>query len=183
MERWRDVPGYEGIYQASDLGNIRTAEGKTTSNARYAIRRWKQRVLKQKVTANRLGRYDARIHLWKDGKAKTWLVARVIGLTWCPGYEDGLTINHKDGNPMNNRADNLEWVTRQENIRHAFRTGLCASFEKETKLISISDKAEYHFASEAEASRFLGRNHNYVNSCVKSGRMARDINGERYHIA
>ncbi len=124
MEGWRDIPGYETLYQASKLGEIRTCEGKTTSSARFAKRVWKQRVLKQKHSTNRYGRSDARVSLWKDGKEKTWLVARLVAMTWCEGYKEGLTVNHINGNTIDNRAENLEWITRSENIRHAFNTGL-----------------------------------------------------------
>lgn len=69
-EEWKDIPGYEGLYQASTLGRIRTCEGKTTSSARFEKRVWKQRIMKQKLNKNRKGRIDARVCLWKDGKEK-----------------------------------------------------------------------------------------------------------------
>ena len=124
MEQWRDIPGYEGIYQASDHGQIRTAEGKTTSNARYGVRVWKQRIMKQKIVGGKNGRRDSRIELWKDGEHKTWLVSRLIALAWCDGYQDGWTVNHKNGDHLDNRAENLEWLSHGDNIRHGFANGL-----------------------------------------------------------
>ena len=124
MEEWKDIPGYEGLYQASTLGNIRTCEGKTTSSARFAKRVWKQRVLKQKLDRNRKGRVDAKVNLWKDGTAKTMLVSRLVAMTWCRGYADNLTVNHINGDSLDNRADNLEWMSRADNIRHGFKNGL-----------------------------------------------------------
>ena len=139
--------------------------------------------MKQRRTKNAKGRVDARVNLWKDGTEKTWLVARLVGLAWCEGYAEGMTINHKDGNPLNNTADNLEWISRADNIRHAFRTGLCSSFERKTTLVSESDGREYVFVSMEEATRYLGRKHGYVHGCIKKGRMASAVNGERYRIA
>lgn len=124
MVNWRDIPGYEGLYQASNLGQIRTCEGKITSNARYGKRVWKQRIMKQKLCKNAKGRIDARVILWKDGKERTWLVSRLVALTWCDGYADGLTVNHINGNTLDNSAVNLEWITRKANIQHGFKTGL-----------------------------------------------------------
>lgn len=124
MEQWKDIPGYEGIYQASTHGRIRTCEGKTTSSTRFEKRVWKQRVLKQKFHKNQKGRADARVSLWKDKKEKTWLVSRLVAITWCEGYAEGLTVNHINGNPLDNSSQNLEWITRAENIQHGFRTGL-----------------------------------------------------------
>lgn len=79
MENWKEIPGYEGLYEASDQGRIRTCEGKTTRNARYTKRVWKQRVLKPKKTRRKKnGLYDYHVSLWKDGHEKTWLVSRLV---------------------------------------------------------------------------------------------------------
>lgn len=123
-EMWKDIPGYEGLYQASTHGQIRTCEGKTTSSARFEKRVWKQRIMKQKQCRNGKGRIDSRVCLWKDGKEKTWLVARLVALTWCAGYSEGMTANHINGNPLDNSASNLEWISRAANIQHGFKTGL-----------------------------------------------------------
>lgn len=124
MEQWKDIPGYESLYQASTQGRIRTCEGKITSSARSKKRVWKQRILKQKFCKNRKGRTDARVSLWKDGHEKTWLVSRLVALTWCEGYADGMTVNHINGDALDNSSKNLEWLTRAANIQHGFRTGL-----------------------------------------------------------
>ena len=123
MEEWKDIPGYEGLYQASTIGGIRSCEGKVTSNARYGRRVWKQRTIKQKFCINKKGRGDFRVELWKDGKHMTLLVSRLVALTWCGGYQDGWTVNHKNGDPTDNRAENLEWLSHGDNIRHGFANG------------------------------------------------------------
>ena len=127
MEQWKDIPGFEGLYQASNLGRIRTAEGKTTSSARFPVRVWKQRIIKPKATKNKKGRCDLRVDLWKGKEHKTWLVSRLVALTWCEGYQDGWTVNHINGDHLDNRAENLEWLSLGDNIRHGFATGLYPS--------------------------------------------------------
>lgn len=126
MERWKDIPGYEGIYQASDTGLIRTKPGKTTYTELRGVRHWKTRVLKFKYQTRKgnKGKRDARVSLWKDGKEKTWLVARLVALAWCDGYAEGMTVNHIDGNPENNTCSNLEWITLAENIKKGWADGL-----------------------------------------------------------
>ena len=173
---WKDIPGYETLYQASTDGQIRTCEGKVTSNARYSRRVWKQRVLKQS-SEHRRGKNgalvgkgkDARVKLWKDGQYKTHLVSRLVAMTWCDGYEAGLTVNHIDGDPGNNCAKNLEWVSGATNTRLGFDNGLFSTAFQ--TVIKFSDGTEKKFRSMAEASRFLGKNDGWIS--LVSSRMAR----------
>lgn len=180
MEKWKDIPGYEGIYQASTDGSIRTCEGKTTFTKRHGVRHWKQRVLKQKLTSNKKGRTDARVILWKDGQEKTWLVARLVAMTWCSGYQDGFTVNHINGNPLDNRAENLEWITLRQNIKKGFDEGLYSKMQ--IPLILFNGKENLEFRSLAEANRFLGRSHSYVNDSLKRNKPIFDERGIRYQI-
>lgn len=181
MEQWRDIPGYEGIYQASDCGNIRTHADKTTTSTRHGIRHWKQRVLKQKCFKNRKGRIDARVTLWKDKKPHDYLVSRLVAYAWCPGYFDGATVNHKDGNPLNNNTANLEWVAHADNIRLGFETGL---YSTQTACALIDEHGKQHaFRSLSVASCFLGRSHGYLSGRIKKGaETVTADNGAKYII-
>lgn len=167
MEQWRDIPGYEGLYQASNLGQIRTCEGKITRNARYSKRVWKQRILKQKVQEQKNGRKDARVSLWKDGTCKTCLVARLVAMAWVDGWGKGMTVNHIDGNSMNNTSSNLEWLSLGDNIRHGFSHGLYTA-QKPVALANETDVVK--FDSYADASRFLGHNAGYINNRISRGK-------------
>lgn len=125
MERWKDIPGYEGIYQASDTGHIRTVEGKVTYSKRHGERHWHSRVLKEKWEKRvrcKSGHRDARVDLYKGKTSKTYLVARLVAMAWVEGYKEGLTVNHIDGDPSNNHISNLEWVTRGDNTRKYFES-------------------------------------------------------------
>lgn len=181
MEYWKDIPEYEGLYQASTEGRIRTHANKITSSARFAERHWKQRVLKNKWQIRADGRADARVELWKDGMHKTLLVARLVAMTWVDGYADGLTVNHKDGDSTNNHIDNLEWVTRTDNIRHGFNTGLYSA-QKFTVLIG-NDGRSFKFPSQSAASRWLGRNSQYVSNAIRKNHAIRSIAGDVYTVA
>lgn len=176
---WKDIPGFEGIYQASNTGSIRTKPGKVTSNSRYAHREWKTRVLKVKYQKNRK-RKDARVSLWKDGKESDHLVSRLVAMTWVDGYAPGLTVNHIDGNPENNAIENLEWLSLGDNVRKGFETGLFAKRQNPITLFGKSDCVS--FASMAQASRFLGRNKGYVHNCIRTGRNPMSADGQVYTI-
>ena len=175
---WKDIPGFEGIYQASNTGSIRTKPGKVTSNRRYAHREWKTRVLKVKYLKGR--RKDARVTLWRDGKESDHLVSRLVAMTWVDGYAPGLTVNHIDGNPENNATDNLEWVSIGDNIRKGYETGLFSKCQKPITL--IGETACIKFDSMAQASRFLGRKNGYIHNCIKTGRFPTRADGQVYIV-
>ena len=105
MEIWKDIIGYEGYYQISSEGNVRNV--KTL------------KIIKGDI--NNVG--YRRVWLYTPIK-KRMFVHRLVALYFCAGYMDGLVVNHKDGNKLNNSYINLEWVTRSENDLHAFKSGL-----------------------------------------------------------
>lgn len=175
METWKDIPGYEGLYQASNTGFIRTVEGKTTSSKRYPVRHWKSRILKGRGDNPKTGK---RVNLWKDGKPKEFLVARLVALTFLGEPQQGFTVNHKDGNRMNNAIYNLEWLSLADNIKHGFETGLYP----QKAVMLITNKAVLKFRSYAQASVFIGRNKGYISECIKLGKPATDFAGTTYMI-
>lgn len=178
MEVWKDIPQYEGLYQASSEGRIRTVEGKTTYTARHGERHWKSRIMKGRGDNYTTGK---RVGLWKDGTMKEYLVARLIAITFLGDPPDGYTVNHIDGNRLNNAVSNLEWLSLADNIRHGFATGLYAKSQKRVCLISGNEKLA--FPSMREASRFLGRNEHYISDCHTKGRNALSTNGTYYKIS
>lgn len=167
MERWIDIPNYEG-YQVSDLGRIRT-KNKTTFTKLHGERHWKDRILKQKKSNGKNGRQDYRVELWKDGKHKTLLVARLVAFTF---FEEDinnrkLTVNHINGNSLDNRLTNLEIVSLKENIQHGFRTGLYKT-PKKVKIIDKITGTEILPASLTEGSKLIGHKHEYLSSKIKN---------------
>lgn len=177
MEIWKDIPNYEGLYQASNEGRIRTVEGKTTSSARFKERHWKSRIMKGRGNNRKTGK---RVALWKDGQCKEFLVARLVALTFLGTPPEKYTVNHKDGNRMNNAVNNLEWLSLADNIRHGFATGLYAASQKSVCL--INEQKNIRFASMNEAARFLGRSHGYISNCVKRNHQASARDGSKYKI-
>ena len=146
MERWRDIPGYEGIYEASDYGNIRNYKtGKT---------------IKPKLKKSAGGNKYYNVTLYKAGKPNYVLLHRIIAITWCNGYFNKATVNHIDGNTVNNSAYNLEWLSIGDNIRHAHIIGL---YSKQMETILIDNNGNrYCFHSMICASKFLGRCDRYI---------------------
>lgn len=166
MIEWKDIPNYEG-YQVSNTGLVRT-KSKTTYTKKHGVRHWKDRILKYKSTNENAYKTGYRVDLWKDGKPKTMLVARLVAFTF---YNEDinnhdLTVNHIDGNRFNNNLDNLELVTLRENIQHEFRTGLYKGQIK-VRIIDKTTGTEILPSSLAEGSKIIGFNHGYLSSKIK----------------
>jgi hypothetical protein len=118
-----------------------------------------------------------RVYLWKDGKAKDWLVARAVAITFLGDPPEGFTVNHIDGNRLNNHIDNLEWLSLADNIRHGFATGLYHT----QKAISIrGDGQTYDFRSMAQCDKFLRRARGYTSGRLKKGSTVFDADGNKY---
>ena len=173
-EIWKDIPGFSGIYQASTLGRIRTAPGKTTSNSKCKQRVWQSRILKPK--GNKTTGYQ--VTLWLNGWSKTFLVARLVCATF--KGESSLTVNHIDGNRFNNNIDNLEWLSLADNIKHGFENNL---YPQKGCILTDENFNQYKFNSMSKASEFLGRSTGYISQLIKSKRAyAKDINGTVYSV-
>lgn len=173
MEIWKDIPGYEGIYQASSNGRIRTVEGKTTFTVRHGVRHWESRILKGRGDNPTTGK---RVNLWKNGKPKDFLVARLVALTFLGEPPKGYTVNHKDGNRFNNSIDNLEWLSLGDNIRHGFETLLYP--QKSIRL--TKDNNEFNFRSMSQCDKFLDRHNGYTSERMKKDNVLRDKHGNEY---
>src|SRR5699024_2206092 len=180
-EIWRDIPEYEGLYEASSHGRVRSKEGKVTYSEYHGERVWKSRILKEK-NPNKKGRRNKRVDLWRDGKPKTLLVSRIVATTFIPNPDNNKFINHMDGDHRNNHVENLEWATSNENNNHAFDNDLIGTNIR-IKLIRKSGNKKYEFRSMARASEFLGRNKGYISSLIKRGKsFAECENGHKYEI-
>lgn len=166
-EIWKDIKYYNG-YQVSNYGRIRT-NNKITYNKNGIKRKWKNRILKFKISHNKYHRKDYRVDLWKDGKCKTLLVARLVAFTFYEQDIDDkkLTVNHIDGNSENNNINNLEIVTLKENINHAFNNKLYKSCKK-IKIINKKTKESKIYRSMLQASISINKNHGYISSKIKN---------------
>lgn len=144
MEIWKDVKGYEGIYQVSNKGRIK-------SLSRYERgRNGKPCFRKEKILKGQVSQYGyRRIQLFKDSKVKFPGVHRVVAEAFIPNPENKPQVNHKDGNKLNNNVENLEWVTQSENMKHALELGLykpnVESARKKANKVRLTKVNQYDF--------------------------------------
>lgn len=118
-EYWRPAPGFEGAYEVSDWGRIKTVRRVVMrrNGRRHTI---PERVLRQGYTVT--GYPMVGLTVAKRLRSKS--VHRLVALAFLGPPTGGGDVNHIDGDKTNNHASNLEWVTKSENMKHAFRLGL-----------------------------------------------------------
>jgi len=118
MENWKDIKGYEGLYQISDKGNIKSID-RSVVRENHFIKLKGQ--LKQ-CSINNRGYYSTT--LCKNSHYQHFVIHKLVAIAFIPNPDNKEYINHKDGNKLNNSVDNLEWVTMSENNQHAYDIGL-----------------------------------------------------------
>jgi hypothetical protein len=122
MEIYKDIQGYEGIYQISNLGNVKS------------LKYNKERVLNKELSK---GYY--RFNLCFNNKTKHFLSHRLVALNFIDNYDNKQCVNHKDGNKLNNSVENLEWVSYSENEIHSYKTLNKINTIRKLKIENVTD--------------------------------------------
>jgi hypothetical protein len=116
MENWKSIKGFNG-YEVSDLGNVRSFWSiKSNGNTFFRIIGNKAKLLKQHKNASG---YNV-VELLQVSK----LISRLVAENFLENKHNKSEVNHKDGNKLNNKLENLEWTTHNENIGHAWKNKL-----------------------------------------------------------
>lgn len=158
IEEFRDIVGYEGLYQVSNLGNVKSLPREIKGNNN--IRLSKERILKACINKGRSGGYERYILVDSNGYKKNYsghylVVTNFIGNV---DYEKNMVIDHIDGDKLNNHVNNLRIVTTRENTTICFRKN---KHEMKTKYIGVT-KCKNHFIGkiyikEEECQIYLGQ--------------------------
>ena len=129
-EIWEWIEGYEGKYQVSNLGRVRSVD-------RWRANRSNGYIQKGQILKANLDHGYERVNLYKNGKMKHCRVHRLVAQTFLENPFGKEQVNHIDGNKRNNRLDNLEWCTPKENNQHAI--------DNKLKSLESSNKEIYCF--------------------------------------
>ena len=181
-EVWKDIKGYEGLYQVSNIGRVKSLERKhkIMLHGKECLRHQKERIMKQwKRSVYWL------VDLWKDGKRDIRSVHHLVFETFNNSQTDGLLIHHKDENKNNNSVDNLELMTVLEHNRHHF----CGkqSWKKGLKINALPKKynklspESYKLMWETRHNNLRPRNIEIIN-LAKVGKKVKEL-AEQYNIS
>lgn len=153
MEIWKDIRGYEGLYQISNYGRVKNKHGK--------------------FIALRLDKGYLKTHLWKNGKAKWHLVHRLVYETFVGKILEGMQVNHIDEDKTNNVLSNLNlmtpkensnWGTRNKRLGETFKTNGKRS-KKVDQIDKVTGEVLASFQSTKEVERVLGYSHSNIGKC------------------
>lgn len=168
-EEWKDVVGYEGLYEVSNLGNVRSVDKYIPFNGTISLR--KGIVLKQGIVQG-----YKQVVLCKHGKTKNYRVHRLVAQTFIPNPDNLPEINHKDEDKTNNRVDNLEFCTYKYNsnygkckqkISKALKGKLINRTDQSKPILQFTKKGEFvaEYPSQKEAERQTGVNSGNISLC------------------
>lgn len=156
-EIYKDIPNYEGLYQISNLGNVKSLQN-------YGNQ--KERIMKLSI---KRGYYE--VGLRKNGIKKYYLVHRLVAQTFLDNSNNLPQVNHKDENKLNNYVDNLEWCTASYNNTYGTRLEKVSSTNKLKKKViqyDINGNKLNTFNSIASASRETNTNITGISNCINN---------------
>ena len=135
IENWKAVEGYEGLYEISDLGRVKSLGREVNSKGGSTA------IKKGKILALSTNKYGYEyLFLYKNNISINVKVHRLVGLAFINNPNNKPMINHEDGNKSNNNVSNLEWNTCKENTNHAFNAGLrCKGEDSSNAKLSWDD--------------------------------------------
>jgi len=165
LEEWKDIDGYTGLYQISTFGRIKSfrQSSRCKSNNGYIMNPGKDNIGYATCILN------------NNGIRKAYKVHRLVALTFIPNPYNYTDVNHKDENKLNNRIDNLEWMSHKDNMNYGTLRERMKIYSiknnKKRKVLqySLDNQLISEWNSIAEASKFLNLNNgcagNIVNCC------------------
>ncbi len=191
-EIWKDIEGYEGLYQVSNLGRVKSLE-------RYQQNHSKLQKVEEKIKIIHIKSNGYQfVQLYKNNIMKNLHIHRLVAQAFIPNPDNKPQINHIDGNKLNNNVTNLEWCTNSENGKHAYKLGL-NRYTKRRQDATIEANKKYKskpidqldlqgnyirtWLNAHEASRQLGIDRSTISQCCRGSRRNKTAGGYKWRFA
>lgn len=172
-EIWRPIKGYEGLYEVSNLGRVKSLERKKRMGYCYGLHTIKEKILTQYSSYEYM-----RVTLWKECKSKHFQVHRLVADAFLIKPDGDVEVDHIDGNKSNNNVSNLRWVTHYENIHNPVsmerkkrnyrvgkqKEGGLSHKAKKVVAVNMETGEILKFDAMVEATGFLD---NKISACVR----------------
>lgn len=171
MEIWKSINGLDG-YEVSNMGRFRSLDRMVSLGKGKGERFQKGTLLKPWVAKN-TG------YLQVDCSGKRVIAHRAVATSFCDGYLDGLEVNHRNGVRSDNRAENLEWVTPSENLKHSFNNLNRNKYVTPVIATSLMTGEEFYFES-MESAKKVGFTKSGICNCVKGKKKTHKGHSWRY---
>lgn len=179
-EIWKDIESYEGMYQVSSLGRVKSLSRRCSTH-------WGTRLVPEKLLCPNVKEAGYLcLDLHKDGKSKEFSIHRLVAQAFIPNPNNLPEVNHKDGDKQNNCVDNLEWCTNLDNVRHAIQNGLisraqlshfqkCGTSAVSKKVICLNTSMV--FDSLNAAGRYFNVSSSTIFNIINKAGCSRKLNG------
>ena len=167
---WKAIQGYEGYYEVNDLGEVRSLDRYVTDSS--GAKSGKRRLLKgamMKLTESKAqygGTGYLVVNLRKNHTSWVVPVHILVAKAFIPNPDNMPTVNHKDGNKLNNRVSNLEWVSYSDNNVHALKNGLRKPRGNQIVQYALDGRYIATYKSATEAARLTGFSRNAISHCL-----------------
>ena len=155
-EMWKDIKGFEGMYQVSSLGRVKSVD-RVLPHKTHGTWHIKERILKPHWNGPNNSKYLTVFLHYGKGKTKCVHVHKLVAEAFIQNQNNLPQINHIDGNKGNNAVSNLEWTTAAQNTTHAWKNGLCENIVKAKQRPVINLDTGERFNSVADAERSFGK--------------------------
>ncbi len=168
MEIWKDIEHYNGVYQISNLGRVRSFNSTGSNSSRR-----KTPIIMKNIKDSK--GYEV-VNLSKNGSKKMKKIHRLIAKAFIPNPDRKEFVNHIDGNPSNNSICNLEWATSSENKKHGYDIGITKpvmgskhgrSKLTESDVLTIRDLHKRKIYSNIKIAEIFGISANYIGEIIR----------------